>query len=73
MSPEMGPLASFFPVDAETLHYLRYTGRTEEQIDLVERYCKAQGMFRTDETPAPEFKEILEFDLSTITTVPGRA
>ena len=68
MSPEMGPLASFFPVDAETLHYLRYTGRTEDQIDLIERYCKAQGLFRTDDTPTPEFKEILELDLSTIKT-----
>jgi aconitate hydratase len=66
MSPEMGPLAGFFPVDAETLNYLRYTGRTEDDIDLVERYCKAQGLFRTPESPDPEYKEILEFDLSTV-------
>ena len=66
MSPEMGALAAFFPVDAETLHYLRYTGRSADQVHLVERYCKAQGLFRTDDAPIPEFKEILELDLSTI-------
>ncbi len=66
MSPEMGPLAGFFPVDAETLKYLRYTGRTQDEVDLVERYCRAQGLFRTPESPDPEFKEIMEFDLSTV-------
>ncbi len=51
MAPEYGATAGLFPVDNETLNYLRLTGRSEEQIDLVERYCKAQGMFRTDESP----------------------
>ncbi len=48
MAPEYGATAGLFPVDNETLNYLRLTGRSEEQIDLVERYCKVQGMFRTD-------------------------
>jgi aconitate hydratase len=68
MSPEMGPLAGFFPVDAETLNYLRYTGRTEDEIDLVERYCRAQGLFRESGSPDPEYKEIMEFDLNTVRT-----
>ncbi len=66
MSPEMGLLAAFFPVDQETLHYLRYTGRSPAQVELVERYCKAQGLFRTDDTPEALYKEILELDLSTV-------
>jgi len=66
MSPEMGLLATFFPVDAETLYYLRYTGRSPAQVDLVERYCKAQGLFRTDETPEAFYKEVLKLDLSTV-------
>ena len=68
MSPEMGLLAAFFPVDAETLNYLRYTGRSEALLELVERYCKAQGLFRTDETPEAAYKEVLELDLSTVET-----
>jgi aconitase A len=66
MSPEFGATATFFPVDAETLRYLRLTGRDEALVDVVERYVRAQGMFRTDETPVPEFTEMLELDLSTI-------
>ena len=66
MSPEMGLLAGFFPVDAETLNYLRYTGRSAAQVELVEKYCKVQGLFRTAETPEPEYKEILDLDLSTV-------
>ncbi len=66
MSPEYGATMGFFPVDAETLSYLRSTGRSPELVDLVERYCKEQGLFRTDETPAPLFTDTLELDLSTI-------
>ncbi len=66
MSPEFGATASLFPVDAQTLTYLKLTGRSAELMDLVERYAKEQGMFRTDETPDPEFTETLELDLSTV-------
>ena len=66
MSPENGATMGFFPVDAETLRYLRLTGRDEAQVALVEAYCKAQGLWRDDKTPVPEFTGILEVDLSTI-------
>ena len=66
MSPEFGATATFFPVDAETLRYMRLTGRDAALVDLVERYTKEQGLFRTDETATPEFNELLELDLGTI-------
>jgi aconitate hydratase len=66
MSPEYGATAGFFPVDAATLDYLRMTNRSTDHIRLVESYCKAQGLFRTDEIPVPEFSEVLELDLSTV-------
>jgi aconitate hydratase len=66
MSPEYGATCGFFPVDQETLNYLRGTGRPEELIQLVETYCKEQGLFRTDETPDPVFNTLLELDLSTV-------
>jgi len=66
MAPEYGATAAFFPVDDETLRYLRLTGRDEEQVELVEHYTKEQGLFRTDETPDPQFNELLELDLATI-------
>ena len=66
MSPEFGATSTLFPVDAETLRYLRLTGRSDELVELVERYTKEQGLFRTDETPVPQFNEMLELDLSTI-------
>lgn len=66
MSPENGATLTFFPVDAHTLEYLRLTGRSEAQIDLVETYCKIQHLFRTDDTPDPLFTEVLELDLSTV-------
>ena len=66
MAPEYGATMGFFPIDDETLRYLNRTGRTPEEVDLVERYTKAQGLFRTDETPAPEFTDMLELDLGTI-------
>jgi aconitate hydratase len=66
MAPEYGATAGLFPVDDETLRYLRVTGRPERLIDLVERYSKVQGLFRTDETPDPVFNEVLELDLGDV-------
>ncbi|GBF77275.1 aconitate hydratase [Paenibacillus sp. 598K] len=66
MAPEYGATVGFFPVDTITLDFLRQTGRTDEQIELVEAYYKAQDMFRTDDTPDPVFSDVLELDLSTI-------
>ena len=56
----------FFPVDDETLRYLERTGRSPELIDLVEKYYKEQGMFRTAESPEPKFSASLELDLSSV-------
>jgi len=66
MSPEYGATAGFFPVDGETLKYLAFTGRKAEQVELVERYTKEQGIFRTDQTPQPEYADVLELDLATV-------
>jgi aconitate hydratase len=66
MAPEYGATASFFPVDARTLEYLRQTGREEEHVELVERYAREQGMFRTDESETPLFSEVLDLDLASI-------
>ncbi|HXV63333.1 MAG TPA: aconitate hydratase AcnA [Vicinamibacteria bacterium] len=66
MSPEYGATMGFFPVDEETLRYLRRTGRTEEEIRRVEAYCKDQGLFRTDDAPEPEFTDTLSLDLGTV-------
>lgn len=66
MAPEYGATIGFFPVDNETLNYLRATGREEDQIALVEAYYKAQGMFRTDSTPDPAFTDVLELDLGSV-------
>jgi aconitase A len=66
MCPEYGATAAFFPVDDETLRYLRGTGRDESLVQLVERYTKEQGLFRTDATPDPEFDDLIELDLATI-------
>jgi aconitate hydratase len=67
MSPEYGATMGFFPVDDETLRYLRRTGRSETQIDLVEQYYRHQGLFRTPESPEPEYSSLVELDLSSIT------
>ena len=66
MSPEFGSTCGIFPVDDETLRYLRLTGRSEAQVKLVEAYAKAQGMFRTATTPDPVYTDTLELDLGTI-------
>jgi len=66
MSPEYGATMGFFPIDAETLDYLRRTGRSDEHVELVERYTKEQGIFRTDDGPVPEFTKTLRLDMSTV-------
>src|SRR5690606_38937407 len=66
MAPEYGATCGFFPVDEETLRYLRLTGRSEERIALVEAYMKEQGLFHTADSPEPEFSDTLELDLGTV-------
>ncbi len=66
MSPEYGATGGFFPVDEKTLAYLRDTGRTQELVDLVERYCKEQGLFRSDQGGETEYSEVLELDLGGV-------
>src|SRR5713226_6730067 len=66
MAPEYGATMGFFPVDAETLSYLRFTGRTEPRVRLVEEYTKTQGIFRTDATPDPIYTDKLELDLASV-------
>jgi aconitate hydratase len=66
MAPEYGATMGFFPVDVETLNYLRFTGRDEELVQLVEAYARAQGLFRTDATPEPTFSDRLELDMSDV-------
>ncbi|MBT7925965.1 MAG: aconitate hydratase AcnA [Micrococcales bacterium] len=65
MSPEFGSTVAIFPIDEITLDYLRVTGRSQEQIDLVEAYCKAQGLWH-DDSIEPNYSEYLELDLSTV-------
>src|SRR5467141_3646091 len=66
MCPEYGATSALFPVDHQTLRYLEVTGRDREQIDLVERYTKEQGLFRVDGAQPPKFTELLELDLDSI-------
>jgi aconitate hydratase len=66
MSPEYGATCGIFPVDKESLTYLRLTGRTEQQIALVEAYCREQGLFHDENTPQAEYSELLSLDLATV-------
>jgi len=66
MAPEYGATMGFFPVDSETLLYLRFTARSEDHVKLVEAYTKEQGLFRTDQTPDPVFSDRLELDLAKV-------
>jgi aconitate hydratase len=66
MSPEYGSTVAIFPIDELTLEYLRLTGRSQEQIDLVRAYAVAQGMFRTDDSPTPRFSDTLTLDLGDV-------
>jgi aconitate hydratase len=66
MSPEYGATMGFFPIDRQTLDYLRLTGRSQKVTGLVESYAKAQGIFRSDDTPDPVYTDTMELDLSTV-------
>ena len=66
MAPEYGATMGFFPVDAETLEFLRRTGRSAQDVELLERYMKEQGLFRTDETPPLNYTQTVKLDLSTV-------
>jgi aconitate hydratase len=66
MSPEYGGTCAIFPVDRETLDYLRFTGRPEERVSLVEDYMKAQGLFHHADAPEPDYTDTLELDLGTV-------
>ncbi len=66
MAPEYGATMGFFPVDTETLRYMRLTGRPQEIIERTEAYCRAQGLFRDENTPDPEFTDTLELDLDSV-------
>ncbi|MEC4748819.1 aconitate hydratase AcnA [Methylomicrobium sp. Wu6] len=66
MAPEQGSTVSYFPIDALTLDYMRLTGRSAGQIELTERYAKAQGLFRSDNMPDPLYSQVLTVDLGEI-------
>jgi aconitate hydratase len=66
MSPEYGATCGIFPVDKETLTYLRLTGRSDEQVALVEAYCRAQGLFHDEKTPEAQYSELLGLDLDSV-------
>jgi len=66
MAPEYGATIGFFPVDAETLAYLRFTGRSPAQVAMVEAYCREQGLFHTRQAEEPSFSDTLELDLGTV-------
>lgn len=66
MAPEYGATCGFFPVDDETLRYLERTGRTADEVELVEKYYKAQGLFRDSSSPEPRFTSVVELDMGTI-------
>jgi aconitate hydratase A / 2-methylisocitrate dehydratase len=71
MSPEYGATMGYFPVDNQTLTYLRLTGRSDAQVKLIEAYCKAQGLFNSPDAPEPKFSDTLELDLGSV--VPSMA
>ncbi len=66
MTPENGSTVGFFPVDAQTLDYLRLSGRSEDQVALIEAYFKEQQLFRTDTSPDPQYTQVVELDLASI-------
>ncbi len=66
MSPEFGATCAIFPIDGETLEYLRFTGRSDDEVGLVEAYMRAQGLFHTANSPEAEFSDRLELDLGTV-------
>ncbi len=66
MAPEYGATMGFFPMDAEAMRYMKRTGRLEDEVEIVEAYMKAQGLYRTDDTPDPVFSSSIELDLGTV-------
>ena len=66
MAPEYGATIGYFPVDSETLRYLKLTGRPDEVVERTETYCRTQGLFRDSATPDPEFTDTLELDLDSV-------
>jgi aconitate hydratase len=66
MAPEYGATIGYFPVDEQTLSFLKATGRSDELVELVRDYCVAQGIFRTETSPDPMFEKVIEFDLDTV-------
>ncbi len=66
MAPEYGATVGIFPIDQETLDFLKLTGRSKEQVDLIEAYCKKQGLFWDKNSPKPQFSETLNLDLATV-------
>ncbi|MDZ7683006.1 MAG: aconitate hydratase AcnA [Fodinibius sp.] len=68
MSPEYGATMGFFPMDDEAMRYMRRTGRDPDHVEMVERYMKEQGLYRTDDTPDPQFTDTLELDLGDVET-----
>lgn len=68
MSPEYGATMGFFPMDSESMRYMRRTGRSEEQVTLIENYMRAQGLFHTADTPDPEYSDTLKLDLGDVET-----
>ncbi|MFG0307400.1 MAG: aconitate hydratase AcnA [Phycisphaerales bacterium JB040] len=66
MAPEYGATCGFFPIDAKTIEYLRFTAKTEEEVELAEAWAKASGFYWTPDSPEPEFAAVLELDLSTV-------
>jgi aconitate hydratase len=66
MSPEFGSTCAIFPVDAETVRYLEFTGRPAERIELVEAYCREQGLWHDESSPEPTFSDLLELDLAAV-------
>src|SRR5881409_809356 len=66
MSPEFGSTCAIFPIDAETLRYLEFTGRPKEQVQLVEAYCKEQGLWHDEDADEPTYSDTLELDLGEV-------
>ena len=66
MAPEYGAICGFFPTDRETINYLKFTGRDEHRVNIVEEYARTQGLWRGSDSPEPEFTKTLHLDLSTV-------
>ncbi len=65
MSPEFGSTCAIFPIDEETLRYMRFSGRTSQRIELTEAYAKRQGLWHDERSEQPTFSDVLELDLAT--------